>query len=61
MKRTKRIEQVTCKVILALLAGVSMPILIWVAFGVAMTRRLGRLQRAPVATIREILAADGTP
>ncbi len=61
MKGTKKIGRVTGKVTLALLAGVLMPILIWVALGVAMTRRLGRLQRAPAPTIRGILAAAGTP
>jgi hypothetical protein len=61
MKGTKKIGRGAGKVTLALLGGVLMPILIWVALSVAMTRRLGRVQRAPAPTIRGILVAAGSP
>jgi len=46
---------------LALLGGVLMPILIWVALGVAVNQRARerRVQRKPAPTIGEILVAAG--
>ncbi|MFH1382077.1 MAG: hypothetical protein ABIH70_04200 [Chloroflexota bacterium] len=48
----------TGKVGLALLAGILMPVLIWVAFGVVMNQKLRQwsARRKPAPTIGEILA-----
>ncbi len=61
MKRIKRIGWGVGKVVLALLAGILMPILIWVALGAAVTQKLRekRQQRKSAPTIAEILAAAG--
>jgi len=61
MERMKQIVRGGGKVILALLGGVLMPILIWVALGVAVSERVRerRLQRKPAPTIGEVLAAAG--
>ncbi len=61
MERMKRITKATGKVLLALLAGVLMPILIWVALGVVINQKIRerRPQRVPAPTIGEILAAAG--
>ena len=55
--KAMRIAKGTGKVALAVLVGVLMPVLIWVALGVAVTRKMR--QPAPqrkTATIGEILA-----
>ncbi len=57
MKTTKKILKGTGKVVLAILGGILMPILIWVAFGVAMNQKLRSTQRKPVPTIGQILEA----
>ena len=59
MKTTKRIARSIGKTILALLACMFMPILIWVALGVAVNQKLRekRPKRVPTPTIGEILAA----
>lgn len=61
MKETKRNAQSTGKVILALFGLILMPVLIWVALGVAVNQKLRErsLQRAPAPTIGEILARVG--
>ena len=61
MKGTKKVLRGTGKVILALLTGVFMPILIWVALGVAISQRVRQRtpKQAPVPIIGEILAAAG--
>jgi len=61
MEKAKQIARGAGKVILALLGGVLMPILIWVALGVAVNQRLRerRVQRKPAPTIGEILVAAG--
>ncbi len=61
MKGTKQIARGTGKVMLALLGGILMPILIWVAFGVAISQKARERipQRKPAPTIGEILAATG--
>jgi len=61
MEKAKQIARGVGKVILALLGGVLMPILIWVALGVAVYQRVHekRVQREPAPTIGEILAAAG--
>ena len=61
MKGTKQIARGTGKVMLALLGGILMPILIWVALGVAISHKLRERapQRKPAPTIGEILAAAG--
>ncbi len=48
-------------ILLALLAGVLFPILIWIGFGVAVYQRLCErsFQREPARTLGEILAAAG--
>jgi len=57
MKRTKRIARGTGKVALALAAGMFMPILVWVAVGVALNQKLQekKARHATVPTIGEIL------
>jgi len=61
MERVKQIVRGGGKVILALLGGILMPILIWVALGTAVYQRVRekRAQREPAPTIGEILAAAG--
>lgn len=61
MERTKRITRGAGKVMLALLAGILFPILIWVALGVALyhKERERAAQRQPAPTIGEILNAAG--
>ncbi|MBI4303046.1 MAG: hypothetical protein HY665_01715 [Chloroflexi bacterium] len=61
MERTKGITGGIGKVGLALLAGATMPILIWVALGVAINQKVRerRAVRQPAPTIGEILAAAG--
>lgn len=61
MKGTKKVLRGTGKVILALLTGVFMPILVWVALGVAIKQevRQRKSKQAPVPTIGEILATAG--
>ena len=61
MERAKQIVRGGGKVILALLGGILMPILIWVALGTAVYQRVRekRAQRKPAPTIGEILAAAG--
>ncbi len=61
MKGTKQIARGTGKVMLALLGGILMPILIWVAFGVAISQKVrDRIpQRKPAPTIGEVLVAAG--
>jgi hypothetical protein len=58
MKRIVRVAKGTGKVVLALLTGVLMPILIWVALGVILNRKLTekKVRRATAPTIGEILA-----
>ncbi|MFH1381379.1 MAG: hypothetical protein ABIH70_00605 [Chloroflexota bacterium] len=55
MKTAKKILKGTGKVILALMGGILMPVLIWVAFGVAMSQKLRSAQRKTVPTIGQIL------
>ena len=61
MERTKKLARGIGKVILALLAGILMPILIWVALGVAVNQKIRQrqLRRAPAPTIGEILTKAG--
>ena len=61
MERTKKIAKSAGKVMLALLGGILMPILIWVALGVAISHKIRERapQRKPAPTIGEILAAAG--
>ncbi len=61
MERVKQIARGVGKVILALLGGILMPILIWVALGVAVYQRVQekRVQREPAPTIGEVLAVAG--
>ena len=61
MERVKQIARGTGKVILALLGGILMPILIWVALGVAVNQwvRERRLQRESAGTVGKILADAG--
>ncbi len=61
MNGTKKVAKGVGKVVLALLAVVLMPILIWVALGAALNIKLreGKVQRATVPTIGEILAKAG--
>ncbi len=58
MNGMKKVAKGIGKVVLALLAVVLMPILIWVALGTALNIKLRekKLQRAPVPTIGEVLA-----
>ncbi|OGO19779.1 MAG: hypothetical protein A2144_13115 [Chloroflexi bacterium RBG_16_50_9] len=57
MKTIMKIAKGTGKVILALLTGVLMPILIWVALGVALNKKLAekKVKEATAPTIGEIL------
>ena len=61
MKGMKRVAKGIGKVVLVLLAGVLMPVLIWVAFGAALNQKLReqKLHRAPVLTIGDILKRSG--
>ena len=61
MKGMKKVARGVGKVVLALLAGVLMPILIWVALGVALNQKLRgkEVQRVPVPTIGQILTKAG--
>lgn len=61
MGKMKQITRGIGKVILALLGGVLMPILIWVALGVAVYKKVydKRVQRELMPTIGEILVASG--
>ena len=61
MERTKKIAKSAGKVMLALLGGILMPILIWVALGVAISHKMHERapQRRPAPTIGEILTAAG--
>ncbi len=61
MEKTRQVVTWVGKVILALLAGVLMPIWIWVALGVIVNQKLHErsAQRKPAPTIGEILAAAG--
>ncbi|MFH1382078.1 MAG: hypothetical protein ABIH70_04205 [Chloroflexota bacterium] len=58
MKKTMNIAIGTGKVVLALMTGILMPILIWVAFGVAMNQKLRKLsaERKVAPAIGEALA-----
>ena len=62
MERMKRAMRGTGKVMLAVLAGVLMPVLIWIALGVAMNQKLRQrsVERKP-ATIGEILTEARRP
>jgi hypothetical protein len=57
MKGLIKVAKGTGKVVLALLVGVFMPILIWVALGVALNKKLRGevIQQTEVKTIGEIL------
>ena len=61
MKEIKKVVKDTGKVILALLTGILMPILIWVALGVVLNQKLRekKLKPATTPTIGEILAKAG--
>ncbi len=61
MKGMKRTTRGIGKVILALLGGVLIPVLIWMAFGIAVTQRVRgkEPQRKAASTIGEILTAAG--
>ena len=61
MKRTKQIIRGVGKVMLALTVGILMPILLWVALGVAVYQKVHvrRLQRELAPTTGEILRAAG--
>jgi len=61
MKEIKRIGRGVGKVVLVLLAGILMPILVWVALGASLTQKIRekRQQRMSAPTIAEILAAAG--
>src|SRR4030042_1284308 len=61
MKRVKKIASGTGKVILALLTGVSLPVLIWVALGVVLYKKAHDMksEQAPAPTIGEILRKAG--
>jgi len=61
MKGMIKIAKGTGKVILALLTGILMPILIWVALGVVMNQKLRekRVKQTETPTIGEILAKAG--
>ena len=57
MKTMKRIAQGTGKVALAILVGVLMPVLIWVALGVAVNQKMRQpAAQKKTATIGDILA-----
>ena len=55
--KTKTTVQRVGKVMLAIMAGVLMPILIWVAFGAALHQKVEqrRTSQASVPTLKEIL------
>ena len=61
MKGMMKLARGTGKVFLALLGGILMPILIWVALGVALNKKLREkeVRQAEVLTNGEILAKDG--
>jgi hypothetical protein len=61
MERMMRITRGAGKIILALLAAVLIPILIWVALGVAVYKKIRQrqVQRKPAPTMGQILAAAG--
>lgn len=61
MEKAMKITKGASKVTLALLAGVLMPVLLWIALGVAADHKLQgrRLQRKAAPTIGDILAAAG--
>ncbi len=60
MKEMMKGTQGTAKVMLALLGGILMPILIWVALGVAICQKVRRApQRKTSPTIGEVLSIAG--
>ncbi len=61
MKTIKRIGRGVGKVVLALLGGILMPVMIWVALGAFLTQKIRekRQQRMSTPTVAEILAAAG--
>jgi len=61
MERMKKIGKGTGKVMLAVLAGVFMPVLIWVALGVALHKKAQERKQKEVTapTIGEILTRAG--
>ncbi len=61
MKRIKRVAGGIGKVVLALIAGILFPIMIWVALGVAVSQKLRerKPERVLTPTIGEILAQAG--
>ncbi len=61
MERMMKTAKGAGKVMLAVLGGILMPILIWVALGVAISHKIRERapQRKPAPTIGEILAAAG--
>ncbi len=61
MKGMTKLARGTGKVFLALLGGILMPILIWVALGVALNKKLREkeIRQAEVPTIGEILTKAG--
>ena len=61
MERMMKTTKGAGKVMLAVLGGILMPILIWVALGVAISHKIRERapQRKPAPTIGEILAAAG--
>ncbi len=61
MKNIKRTGRGVGKVVLALLAGILMPVMIWVALGAFLTQKIRekRQQRMSTPTVAEILAAAG--
>ncbi len=61
MKGMTKLARGTSKVFLALLGGILMPILIWVALGVAINKkpREKEVRQAEVPTIGEILTKAG--
>ena len=63
MEKTKNIAKGTAKVILALATGVLMPVLIWVAMGVAINRKMREksAERKLAPAFDETLAANRAP
>ena len=61
MKGTMKVLKGIGKVILVLLTGILMPILIWVALGVALNQKLRdkKLKQATTPAMREILTRAG--
>ena len=61
MQRMKKIASGTGKVILALLTGVSLPVLIWVALGMAMHKKAHEMKhkQTPVPTVAEVMIKAG--